>query len=198
MLVASQHPAQGSSMSTDMFSLASLFGLMGVAFGVSWGLFRTKRSIVTIQAGCTLSFLTHFLLLGAFSGAAMNVLTLVQLAVAFSGRRGPVARALYWSTLPGIAAMTALTWSGPASLGAAFGMTMATLARWQTDMLRLRLFFVLCVCGWATHNVIVGSPFGLTSDAVGLSTNLCGLCVLLRERRRASRPPIPIPTVAAV
>ncbi|HSK41427.1 MAG TPA: YgjV family protein [Arenibaculum sp.] len=185
-------------MSTDMFPLASLFGLAGVAFGASWGLFRTKRSIITIQTGCTFSFLTHYLLLGASSGAAMNVLNLVQLAVAFSGRRGPVARTLYWSTLPAVAVLTVLTWSGPASLGAAFGMTMATLARWQTDMLRLRLFFVLCIGGWATHNAIVGSPFGLTTDAIGLSTNLWGLYLLVRERRHAARPPVPIPTAAAV
>ena|SRR5688572_7419571 len=87
-------------------------------------------------------------------------LTTYDLAVAsLPEQRSRGTTVLFWSTVPMIALLTVLTWNGMASAGAAFGMAMATLGRWQKDTFKLRWFFVLCSMGWGAHNTIVGSPF---------------------------------------
>ena len=62
-------------------------------------------------------------------------------------------------------------------------MAMATLGRWQKDTFKLRWFFVLCSMGWATHNTVVGSPFGLASDTMCFVSNLWRLRSELSLRR---------------
>ena len=76
-----------------------------------------------------------------------------------------------------------ITWNGMASAGAAFGMAMATLGRWQKDTFKLRWFFVLCSLGWGAHNTVVGSPFGLASDTMCFVSNLWRLRGELSLRR---------------
>lgn len=167
-------------------SAATLFGVAGVCFGAGWALFRSKATIIALQALCSASFITHYLLIGAVSGAGMSSLSLSQSLMIASGRRGRVLTVVYWSTLPVMMALTALTWHGPASLASAIGLTLAACGRWQTSVLRLRLFFVAGALAWIVHDTLVGSAFGCTANIVNLCFNLWGIRALLRERRRES------------
>jgi hypothetical protein len=58
----------------------------------------------------------------------------------------------------------------------------AALGRWQREAQRMRLVFLCSSANWVVHNTLVGTPFGLTSDALSLSTILIGL---YRNRRRS-------------
>jgi hypothetical protein len=162
---------------------AEIFGLAGVVAGSSWGFLKDRRAILAIQAFATVMFGIHYGLLGAWSGAAMCVMTLVQATASLPQERTRATTILFWSTVPMIAVLTFLTWNGIASAGAAFGMAMATLGRWQKDTFKLRWFFVLCSMGWGTHNAIVGSPFGLASDTMCFVSNLWRLRSELSLRR---------------
>ncbi|EWY37570.1 hypothetical protein N825_17240 [Skermanella stibiiresistens SB22] len=178
--------------------LADIFGITGVIAGSSWGFLKDRRAILAVQAFATVMFGIHYGLLGAWSGAAMCVMTLVQAASSLPRERNKVTTVLFWSTVPMIALLTILTWNGLASAGAAFGMAMATLGRWQTDTFKLRGFFVLCSLGWGTHNMTVGSPFGLASDTMCLVSNLWRLRGELGVRRIRDEAAIPaLPGMAA-
>jgi hypothetical protein len=167
--------------------LAEIFGLAGVVAGSSWGFLKDRRAILGIQAFATVMFGIHYGLLGAWSGAAMCVLTLVQAVASLPEQRNRATTILFWSTVPMIALLTVLTWNG---------MAMATLGRWQKDTFKLRWFFVLCSLGWAGHNTIVGSPFGLASDTMCFVSNLWRLrnelsLRRLRHRESAHSPALP-------
>ena len=127
---------------------AEIFGLAGVVAGSSWGFLKDRRAILGLQAFATVMFGIHYGLLGAWSGAAMCAVTLVQAVASLPEQRSRATTILFWSTVPMIAVLTFLTWNGIASAGAAFGMAMATLGRWQKDTFKLRWFFVLCSLGW--------------------------------------------------
>lgn len=178
--------------------LAETFGITGVIAGSSWGFLKSRRAILAVQAFATVMFGIHYGLLGAWSGSAMCAVTLVQAMASLPERRNRATTILFWSTVPMIALSTVLTWNGLASAGAAFGMAMATLGRWQTDTFKLRGFFILCSMGWATHNTIVGSPFGLASDTMCFVSNLWRLRNELGLRRpRRARPAPALPVLAA-
>jgi hypothetical protein len=129
--------------------LAEIIGLTGVIAGSSWGFLKDRRAILGLQAFATVMFGIHYGLLGAWSGSAMCATTLVQAMASLPEKRTRATTILFWSTVPMIALLTVLTWNGLASAGAAFGMAMATLGRWQKDTFKLRWFFVLCSLGWA-------------------------------------------------
>ncbi|WP_207481005.1 YgjV family protein [Arenibaculum pallidiluteum] len=171
--------------------LGELFGAAGVIAGSSWGLLRNRYAMLMVQGLGTAFFGLHYLVLGAHSGAAMCLTTLMQNATAIPRERTPLLKVLFWLTVPVMAALTALTWNGLASAGAALGLSMATLGRWQTDVVRLRVFFIFCAFGWALHNITVGSPFGLASDTMTLTTNLWRLWQLRAKPLSASAAPVP-------
>lgn len=179
-------------MLTDA-SVAALFGFAGVSFGATWGLFRSKKAIITAQALCSACFITHYALIGAVTGAAMSSLSLTQSLLVGTGWRGRLMTALFWLTIPVMALFTALTWNGVPSLASGLGLTLAACGRWQTNLLRLRLFFLASTLCWIVHDVMVGSAFGCTANIVTLSTNLWGI---VRERRRSMAPAAPVGALA--
>jgi hypothetical protein len=175
--------------------LAEIFGLAGVVAGSSWGFLKDRRAILGLQAFATVMFGIHYGLLGAWSGAAMCAMTLVQAVASLPEQRSRGTTVLFWSTVPMIALLTVLTWNGMASAGAAFGMAMATLGRWQKDTFKLRWFFVLCSMGWGAHNSIVGSPFGLASDTMCFVSNLWRLRTELSLRRLRHKESVSAPVL---
>jgi hypothetical protein len=151
-------------------SLASLFGLVGLTAACTWGLLKERRAIIAGQCVQCVSFGIHFGLIGAYTGSVLCALSLVQL-VSASALSSRTARAAFWATAPAIALITLATWNGAASAAAAMGLALATAGRWQSDPLRLRWCFLGSSSGWAAHNLIVVSPFGLVTDVLTLCTN---------------------------
>ncbi|CAO3414845.1 YgjV family protein [Azospirillum doebereinerae] len=150
-------------------SLVTVTGLAGLAFGTLSTLLNDRRAILSVQAAASSLFMLHFLCLGARTGMMMCLLGLVQMAASFPRRRTWRLNALFAATVPAALAVAAVTWQGPMSGLSATGFVLATLGRWQTDVARMRLFFVMATLVGAGHNTLAGSVFGLCSDAMGLS-----------------------------
>jgi hypothetical protein len=159
-----------NSLMSAAEALAVVLGLGGVLSAGAWGLLRERRAILAGQAAQVLCFAGHFFLIGAHTGAAMCGLSLVQLAAAASPR-SHLSTVVFWATAPAMALLTALTWHGSASAAAALGLALGTLGRWQRAPFKLRCYFAGSSVGWAAHNLVVMSPFGLATDALALTTN---------------------------
>lgn len=160
-------------------------GIAGLSAATLSTLLGGRRAILLAQATASSLFLLHFLLLGAQTGMLMCGLGLIQMAVRI--RRTPC-RALgllYALTVPAALAVAAVSWQGPMSALSATGFLLATLGRWQGEVGRMRLFFILATLVGSGHNLLAGSVFGLVSDAMGL----CGHCIgLWRAGTRRGRP----------
>ena len=171
--------------------LAQTIGLVGTAAGMSWPLFRGRFGMLLAQLVAGTAFAAHFALLGATTGAVMNVLATVQVIAAIPLGTRPGFRAVYLALLPVIAVGAALTWDGVPSLFAALGIAFVSLSRYQTGVLPLRLFMAAALPCWFVHNVLVGSAPGMISDVVGMSLNavmLARLGVFRLVVADASRP----------
>ena len=189
--ISLQHLAFGDPVSTFVahlqsllagLSLVDLMGAAGIALGSTWALFRRRRTILACQALGSLSFCAHYILLGAPTAAIACSMSLLQSVAGYSGKRpawlGPFYVATYLVVLGG----AVLTWHGAPSLCVAFAAMFAAIGRWQMSPQRMRLVFLFCSCCWVVHNTLAGSYFGLTSDAIALSTMSVGLW---RNRRRS-------------
>lgn len=167
-------------------SAADALGALGTLFGATWSLFRTRKGMLVAQLMIGVFFSLHYLLIGAYTGALMNGLAALQALAAIPLGTRPEFRKVYVLTLPLIAAGLWLTWTGPPSLFAALGMTFVSIARYQTDGLRFRLFMMPAIPSWAVHNWMVWSVPGLISDAFGLLFNVMNTVRDLRARRAAA------------
>jgi hypothetical protein len=172
--------------------LAEILGALAIASGLVWPVVRGRRLLLGIQAASSLLWASHYAAIGpeAYTGAIMCALVVIQ-ALTASYRPARWAGVVFWLTIPVMLAFVVATWAGPQSAGAAFGLFVSALGRWETNPIRMRLLFILCIAGWASHNLIVGSLFALTSDALTVLTNSIGI---YRERcvggsmRAALRP----------
>jgi hypothetical protein len=170
--------------SLGAFSPVDLLGAVGVACGCAWGLFRTRRTILMLQSAGAVSFALHYVLLGSPAGAAACFVGMAQslAALRLSGR--PLAAA-FGATGLAAAVAACLTWNGVPSLCAALGTSFACAGRLQRDPQRMRLLFLACSSAWVGHNALMGSAFGLTSDALTLAGLGIGLWRHRGPRRAA-------------
>lgn len=167
------------------FTAADAFGAAAFAGSCLWPLMKKRRSLLAGQAATNLMFITHYVLLGAHTAAALCLLVVVQALAAMPEGRNRWQTAVFAATVPAIAAIAALTWSGLPSALSSLGITFSTLARWQSDALRMRLLLLVAGAFWVSHNALVMSPFAMASDAFAAAANLLRL---RSERRKAALP----------
>ena len=165
---------------------ANIAGFVALGSSVTWPLLRRRKAILAVQVAGSLLFGLHYLLLGAVTAAAMCVMGALQgvALVLLIDRRQRIG--VVWLTMAIGALVTAFTWTGLPSLLSQGGQAVSAIGRLQLDTQRLRLWFLASVGFWCTHNLIVGSVFGLASDTLALTSLLLGLW---RNRAAAATAP---------
>jgi hypothetical protein len=154
---------------------ATIAGALGVLANCTWPLQRERRVILALQCAGSLLFGLHYLLLGAPTAAAMCVAGIIQgvSAVAISGRK--LRLSIFGATIVGAMTVTIATFAGVTSLLAQTGSLLTATGRLQRSAQSIRWCFLAAEAFWTTHNVLVGSPWGLTSDALGVTMLVIGL-----------------------
>lgn len=173
-------------ISADVYEVfvAQALGVAAAACGMGWALFRSRVGMLATQACCGAFFACHFLAIGADTAAVMNGLAAAQAAAAIPLGEKPRFRLAYLALLPVIAVGVWLTWAGGPSLAAAAGTALVSLARYQVEVRRFRLFMALALPCWFIHNLWVFSVPGMLSDVVGMTIN----GVMLWRARRVGAP----------
>ena len=88
---------------------------------------------------------------------------------------------IFGATILAGLATTVATFSGLPSICAQTGSLLTATGRLQRAPQTIRWCFLGAEAFWITHNVMVGSPWGLTSDTLGVTMLVLGLW---RGRRR--------------
>ena len=172
---------------------ADVFGAAAFAGSCLWPLMKKRRALLAGQAVTNLMFIIHYVLLGAHTAAALCLLVVTQALAAMPEGRSRWQTAAFAATVPAIAAIAVFTWSGLPSALSSLGITFSTLARWQSDAVRMRLFLLVAGAFWISHNAVVMSPFAMASDVFSAAANL----LRLRGERRKAATPVPVPTANA-
>ena len=172
---------------------ADAFGAAAFAGSCLWPLMKKRRALLAGQAATNLMFITHYVLLGAHTAAALCLLVVAQALAALPEGRSRWQTAIFAATVPGIAAIALFTWSGLPSAQSSLGITFSTLARWQSDAVRMRVLLLVAGGFWVSHNMLVMSPFAMASDAFCAVANL----LRLRGELRKGKAPAALPAANA-
>jgi len=129
-----------------------------------------------LMLGMTVSLLwsTHFLLLGAVTGAAMNALSALRCYVYY--RVKPVKRNLWvpWLFMGLLCTATIFTWQGAVSLLPLAGSLCSILASWQRRPKAIRRLSLGSSPPWFVYNFISGSYPGMVVEVLLVMSNLIG------------------------
>lgn len=154
---------------------ANIAGFVALGSSITWPLLRRRKAILAVQVAGSLLFALHYMLLGAGTAAAMCVMGALQgvALVTLIDRRQRIG--VVGATMAVAVVVTSLTWTGLPSLLSQCGQAVSAIGRLQLDTQRLRLWFLASVAFWCSHNLMVGSVFGLASDTLALTSLLVGL-----------------------
>lgn len=161
-----------------------LIGFIALALGAASFQPKLRRNILRFQLLSNIFWVTHFLLLGATTGAALNAAGAVR-AYLFNkyGRLKTRSCWLLVFIISLVLVLGVLTWQGWLSLLPMAAMTIATIGFWQRDEQRIRLITLFGAPLWLIYNLLSGSYAGVTNELLVITSILVALW---RYRRSSS------------
>lgn len=135
--------------------------------------FKKRKSILLVQLASFVFWVTHFVLLGAYTGAALSLVAALRLAVfSFKKKDNWVSKPIVLWVFIGIMIIaTLIVSSSLLGIFALIGGIFATVACWQYDPKKIRFLFIFSHISWIIYDLFVGSYGGAISEAVlGIST----------------------------
>ena len=169
------------------FLIGQIFGFCAMATGIIMYQFKKHRTIMLLMMLCSAFWCLHFLLLGKYTAVSMNVLNVIRAVLfSFRGRRWADHVAIPVAICAAVLGVTALTWEGPLSLLPAAASVSATIAGWQKDTKRLKLFTIPVCVGWFIYNAFCRSYAGMLNETLVLGSVIVALA---RLRKGTAAPP---------
>lgn len=179
-----------------MKEIAFVIGICAVAFFALSYLMRERRLIVAFALVSRVLYVVQYVLLGAFAGAVLDVLSAVSIALAQNKDKGWVARhdkAVFLATnvaIIGAGITLAVTVDGWLGILPMMGVLLQTDALWIRRERDIRLVSVSGCPFWFAYNLIVkayGSVVGDVLSFVSLTTSIVRYDVLKRSNRGKER-----------
>lgn len=146
-----------------------LIGVLGAVFGFIAYQKNEHKKIMIYKTLCELMFALQYILLGAYTGVAMNVIGCVRnlvFARQVKRNKSTAAGILLFSLL--LAAAGALTWTGPVCLLAIAGKIFTTLAYGMKTPQRVRLLTLPSSGCWLIYDAICRSLGGIVTESVAV------------------------------
>lgn len=163
-------------MSVYLLFVQSL-ALVAVSFFVVSFHAKTRIKILVLQLVGLVIWVTHFVLLSAYTGAALLLVNaLITLVLIFKKNIPPSARRIVLSASLGmLAIVTFITWEGFYSFFALLAVSAITIAKWQDIPQRLRVIAVFASLFWIVYDVFVSSYGGILAECLTLISILTSL-----------------------
>lgn len=169
----------------SIFWFAQLIGVAGFLFSVLSYNSKTRSAILTHQSSGSLVYMFHYILLGGWTGAAMELLVVMRNWVFLKKETHAWAANIRWMYFFMALALLLLffTWQGPISLLPVTGILLGVYTRWHHGPAKIRLFSLVGVVLWIPYNIYIQSIAATVSGVV------MGLIILVAMARYDIRLP---------
>jgi hypothetical protein len=166
--------------------IAQIIGFIGLLLGVLSFQQKQRKGILLFQILASGVYFFHFLLLGALTGAVMNILGAARNWV-FYHQDKPWAGKVIWLYffLIAYAISTLLTWKNPSSILPLIGMYAGTVSYWLKNPKSIRLVILFSPPCWFTYNLIAGSIPGMLTE---IFTAVSVIVAIVRFDLRKQQP----------
>lgn len=163
-----------------------------LATAISFFIFQQKKrsNILLIKLVCDALWITHYLLLGAYSGMALSGVACLRGIVFYwigTGDKSKKPLPLLGLFLVLNTLGIGLMWSGPWSVCSLISGWLATVAYWQTNPNRFKLLSLAVCASQITYAVGVGSKSALLNELITLTSIGLFFLRLWRERKTSEK-----------
>ncbi len=139
---------------------------------------KTHKNILLFQMVSGLLFTVHFLLLGAYTGAIMNLLGALR-SLVYSNREKKFTSSVIWPILftIGFAVSGILTWDGWISVVPLIAMIMSSIVLWiENPKINRALSIPTSTC-WLVYNIKITEPSyaGIATEIFVLTSIIIGI-----------------------
>lgn len=165
-------------------------GFLGIACSVLAFQYKQYRRLVGLRAATELFFGIQYILLGAYSGAAVDFLGCFRNWVFLDcNKKGKSLRPwrIFFSAI--FLGVSLLTWAGPISLLSAVAKVASTIAYGSSNPRLIRLIVLCSSTCWLIYNSLVFSLAGVLGEIITLASVLIGILrfdILGKEDAKAS------------
>lgn len=156
------------------YFVAQSVGVCAVLVALSVYQLNARRTMLRLSAIAALLYAVSFFMLGAMTGAAMNLLGGAR-CYAFS--KVKPSRKNGWVLLvflAGSLAATITSWQGPVSLLAMGGSMLGAIAFWQKDAHTIRNLALIVPPLWFAYDALAGSYPGMFVEVFNIVSILIG------------------------
>lgn len=162
--------------STPQEIAAQIFGFIAMGIGLCMFAFRERKKILLFKMFANLTWVAHYALLGAASGAAINAINAVREGV-FYHKEKKWASYVFWPFLfiAVNVGSTVLSWQGLISLLPMTGATINIIALWCNSTKKLRLFALPSQTLWLIYSIAVSSLPSTLFNAFSIVSLLLGM-----------------------
>lgn len=152
-------------------TIAQIIGFGGAALNcISFQ--QNKRSrIIGVQIFAAVMFIIHYILLGAYTGAALNFISLCR-SVVFYNNSKKWAKSPTWLVFFIIVSLigAAITWVDWYSILPSTAMILTTVSYWMKSETKIRIITFPSSPCWLIYNIITGSVAGIVTECVVMTS----------------------------
>lgn len=165
------------SQGFDLYTFGQIFGI-GISFIGFFVYFGKKRnSLLGSKIALDFGYFLQQLMIGAYTGAALNAIGVVRDVVFYNRERHKWASHRIWLyvfvLLMGLS--PALTWMGPVSLLPATGSVLAVLGFYSLKPHHTRLFGLFAQSLWLAYSILILNVGIIITSAIQLVAVIAGL-----------------------
>lgn len=143
--------------------------------------FESRKTILLVQLLSFLFWITHFVLIGAYTGSALAGVAALRLALfSFKTKNNWISKpVVMWLFVLLLGVSTYFTFNSYWSIAAFVGGVFAIIASWQFDTNKIRLLFIPSHLSWILYDLFSGSIGGAISEGV-----LCASAIVSLLRKK--------------
>jgi hypothetical protein len=132
---------------------------------------------MTMQICGSLLFAIQLFMLGALTGAVLDVVSFIRTFIFSKREKKKWAQSPFWLIFFVCVMITTgiLTWDTYVSIFAIMGTLLSTFALWMKNPKYIRIISLFVGPCWITYNAIIGSVPGILNEVVAMTSIIVGL-----------------------
>ena len=157
--------------------VAQVIGFIALAILIIVFQKNNRKTMLRLMMVAAFLFSVHFFMLGAMTGAAMNLLNVFRSYIFANREDKSWAKHDWWLYvfLLLVVVLGIFSWDGYYSALALFALAVQTFAFWSKNTNVIRLISLIVPPCWFTYNLIVGSIPGMVTEVMILTSLLVGI-----------------------
>ena len=159
-------------------------GVVALVFVIlAWNA-KERKNLLYLQAVNVTLMAFQYVLLGAFTGAVVQCITISRnLVFSQKGKRAWASHTVWLYVFIALAVgVLAFFWQGWISLLPVTGIIIGTYGMFKDEPKKMRIFILITGLVWIPYNILVHSYSGLVSDIVSYTALLVGMYRLDRKQ----------------